>query len=80
MDPCIPVALNEIYTKQAKPTTNTSNKTDMIMNYLHTYPNAVIRSTPATLSSKFTPTSYYPKPKAASPSISTWDGKTIRPE
>jgi hypothetical protein len=42
VDPCIIVALNEISTKQAKPTTNTRDKTDMLMDYLHTYPNAVI--------------------------------------
>jgi hypothetical protein len=42
VDPCILVALNEISTEQAKPTTATRNKTDMLMDYLHTYPNAVI--------------------------------------
>jgi hypothetical protein len=43
VDPCILVALNEISTEQAKPTTATHGKTDMLMDYLHTYPNAVIR-------------------------------------
>ena len=44
IDPCIPVALNEIATEQAAPTTaDTVSKTNMLMDYLHTYPNAVIR-------------------------------------
>jgi hypothetical protein len=43
VDPCILVALNEIASEQAKPTTDTRDKTDMLMDYLHTYPNAVIR-------------------------------------
>jgi hypothetical protein len=42
-DPCILFALNQIASKQAKPTTDTIPKTDMLMDYLHTYPNAVIR-------------------------------------
>jgi hypothetical protein len=42
VDPCILVALKEISTKQVKPTTGTRDKTDMLMDYLHTYPNAVI--------------------------------------
>jgi hypothetical protein len=43
VDPCIIFALNEISTEQAKPTTDTRDKTDMLMDYLHKYPNAVIR-------------------------------------
>jgi hypothetical protein len=43
VDPCILVALNEISTEQANPTTATRGKTDMLMDYLHTYPNAAIR-------------------------------------
>jgi hypothetical protein len=43
VDPCILVALNEIALEQAKATTDTQDKTSMIMDYLHTYPNAVIR-------------------------------------
>jgi hypothetical protein len=43
VDPCILVALNEISTEQAKPMTATRGKTDMLMDYLHTYPNAAIR-------------------------------------
>jgi hypothetical protein len=43
VDPCILVALNEISTEQAKPATATRGKTDMLMDYLHTYPNAAIR-------------------------------------
>ena len=46
VDPCIIVALNEIPTsnKQAPaPTTDTVSKTNMLMNYLYTYPNAAIR-------------------------------------
>jgi hypothetical protein len=43
-NPCILVAPNKIASEQAKPTTDTHNKTNMLlMDYLHTYPNAVIR-------------------------------------
>jgi hypothetical protein len=42
-DPCILPALNKIATKKAAPTTATVAKTNMLMDYLHTYPNAVIR-------------------------------------
>jgi hypothetical protein len=42
-NPCILPDLNEIASEQAKPTTDTIPKTDMLMDYLHTYPNAVIR-------------------------------------
>jgi hypothetical protein len=43
VDPCILVALNEIASKQAAPTTTTVDKTTVLMDYLYTYPNAVIR-------------------------------------
>jgi hypothetical protein len=42
-DPCILPALNDIAAKQAKPTTDTIAKCDMLMDYLRTYSNAVIR-------------------------------------
>jgi len=42
-DPCILPALNEIASEQASPTTETIERTTMLMDYLHTYPNAVIR-------------------------------------
>ena len=43
IDPCILPVLNEIASKQSKPTTDTATKCDMLMDYLHTNPNAVIR-------------------------------------
>ncbi len=42
-DPCILPALNEIAAEQAAPTTDTIARTDMLMDYLHTHPNGVIR-------------------------------------
>jgi hypothetical protein len=42
-DPCILPALNELASEQASPTTDTIAKADMLMDYLHMYPNAVIR-------------------------------------
>jgi hypothetical protein len=42
-DPCILPALNELTSEQASPTTDTVTNADMFMDYLHTYPNAVIR-------------------------------------
>ena len=42
VDPCILPALNEIASKQSKPTTNTTIKFDMLMDYLHTNPNTFI--------------------------------------
>jgi hypothetical protein len=42
VDPCTLVALNKSSTEQAKLMTTTRNKADMLMDYLHTYPNAVI--------------------------------------
>ena len=43
VDPCILPTLNKISSEQAKPTTDTSEKCDMLMDYLHTNPNAAIR-------------------------------------
>ena len=43
VDPCILPTLNDIASEQAKPTTDTSEKCDMLMNYLHTNPTASIR-------------------------------------
>ena len=43
VDPCILPTLNEIQSEQAKPTESTNDKCDMLMDYLHTYPDAVIR-------------------------------------
>jgi hypothetical protein len=40
---CIKPALNEISGQQAKPTKLTAVKCDMLMDYLHTYPHAVLR-------------------------------------
>jgi hypothetical protein len=42
-DPCILPALNEIASEQASPTTETIARTHMLMDYLHTYPNGIIR-------------------------------------
>ena len=43
VDPCILSTLNKIASEQAKPTTDTSEKCDILMDYLHTNPNAAIR-------------------------------------
>ena len=43
IDPCIKPALNEIASQQAAPTEITKKKATMLMDYLHTYPNATIR-------------------------------------
>ena len=43
IDPCIKPALNEISATQAKPTEDTKLKADMLMDYIHTYPDAVLR-------------------------------------
>jgi hypothetical protein len=42
-DPCILPALNKISTKQAAPTTKTIKRSNMLMDYLHTYPDGKIR-------------------------------------
>jgi hypothetical protein len=41
-DPCILPTLKEIATEQASPTTENIAKDNMLMDYLHTYPHAVI--------------------------------------
>ena len=43
IDYCIKPALNEISSQQAKPTKQTTDKCNMLMDYIHTYPNAVLR-------------------------------------
>ena len=43
VDPSMLVALNEIVTKQAKPTEDTQHKLHQILDYVATHPNAVIR-------------------------------------
>ena len=43
VDPTILPALTEIASQQAQPTVNTMSKCKMLMDYLYTYPNAVIR-------------------------------------
>jgi hypothetical protein len=42
-DPCILPALNEIASEQAAPATDTRETTHMLLDYLYTYPNAVLR-------------------------------------
>jgi hypothetical protein len=42
-DPCIKTALNEISTQQSAPTEETRKKSKMLLDYLSTYPNAVLR-------------------------------------
>ena len=43
VDPTILPALSSISSTQSNPTENTSNECKMLMDYLHTYPNATIR-------------------------------------
>jgi hypothetical protein len=43
VDYCILPALNEISSEQATPTTDTDDSANWLMDYLHTYPNAVLR-------------------------------------
>ena len=43
IDPCILPVINEISTQQAQPTEETNAKANMLMDYVHTYPNAKIR-------------------------------------
>jgi hypothetical protein len=67
VDPCILVALNEIASEQATPTTTTINKTTMLMDYLHTYPDAVIRYYASDMILKTTTdAAYLVQPKARS--------------
>jgi hypothetical protein len=43
VDYCILPALNEISSEQSAPTTDTEDSSNWLMDYLHTYPNAVLR-------------------------------------
>ena len=43
IDPCIKPTLNEIGTVQAAPTTDTNDKVQMLMDYLHDHPDGVLR-------------------------------------
>jgi hypothetical protein len=43
VEPTILVALNEIGIDQSKPTQNTVDQLDMLMDYLATYPNGALR-------------------------------------
>ena len=66
-DPCILPALNEIATEQASPTTETIERTGMLMDYLHTYPEAVIRYYASDMILKITSdAAYLVQPKARS--------------
>jgi hypothetical protein len=66
-DPCILPTLNEIASEQAKPTTYTNPKTNMLMDYLHTYPNAIIRYHASDMILKITSdAAYIVQPKARS--------------
>ena len=49
IDPSILPALNEISTEQAVPTENTMKKCNMLLDYMHTYPNARMRFTAGTM-------------------------------
>jgi hypothetical protein len=66
-DPCILTTLNEIVAEQAAPTTDTITKTDMLVDYLHTYLNAVIRYYASDMILKITSDALYlVQPKARS--------------
>ena len=43
VDPCISPSCNEIGTQQASPTSTTTSATNILMDYMTTYPNAVIK-------------------------------------
>ena len=43
MDPCIKPALNELGSVQAAPTSDANSKAQMLMDYLHDHPDAVLR-------------------------------------
>ena len=43
VDPTLLVALNELSTEQAKPTKNTLTKLNKLLDYVATYPNAILR-------------------------------------
>jgi hypothetical protein len=66
-DPCILPALNEIASEQASPTTETLARTNMLMDYLHTYPDGVIRYHASDMILKTTSdAAYLVQPKARS--------------
>jgi hypothetical protein len=67
VDPCILPALNEIASQQAKPTTDTIAITDMLMDYLYNYPDAIIRYYASDMLLKITSdAAYLVQPKARS--------------
>jgi hypothetical protein len=67
VDPCILPALNELASEQAAPTTDTILKANMLMDYLHTYPHAVIRYYASDMLLKITSdAAYLVQPKARS--------------
>jgi hypothetical protein len=67
VDPCILPALNEIASEQASPTTLTTERTKMLMDYLHTYPEGVIRYYASDMILKTsTDAAYLVQPKARS--------------
>jgi hypothetical protein len=66
-DPYILPVLNEISAKQAAPTTKTIKRTNILMNYLHTYPNSIIRYYVSDMVFKITSgAAYFVQPKAHS--------------
>jgi hypothetical protein len=66
-DPCILPALYKLASEQASPTTDTIAKADMLMDYLHTYPNAIIRYHASNMILKITSdAAYLVQPKARS--------------
>jgi hypothetical protein len=66
-EPCILPALNEIASEQASPTTETVARTDMLMDYLHTYPDGAIRYYASDMILKTTSdAAYLVQPKARS--------------
>jgi hypothetical protein len=66
-DPCIIPAINEIASEQAAPTTDTCETTHMLLDYLHTYPNAVLRYYASDMILKITSdAAYLIQPKARS--------------
>jgi hypothetical protein len=66
-DPCILPALNEIASEQAARATHTRETTHMLLDYLHTYPNAVLRYYASDMILKITSdAAYLVQPKARS--------------
>jgi hypothetical protein len=67
VESCILPALNEIGSEQGSPTTVTTDRTTMLMDYLHTYPNAVVRFYASDMILKITSdAAYLVQPKARS--------------